>query len=95
MLAFARAAPPMSRLVATGVRRGPLRAWATIDRAGTMRVALIARGAVRAALVTGRPGCAEVWLADARGPHSERVCPRGGRLPVDLPADALAVVTMR
>jgi hypothetical protein len=95
MLAFARAAPPMSRLVATGVRRGPLRGWATIDRAGTVRVALIARGAVRARVVTGRPGCAEVWLADARGRHSERACPRDGRLPIDLPADVIAVVTMR
>lgn len=95
MLAFARAAPPMSRLVATGVRRGPLRAWATIDRGGTVRVALIARGAIRAQLVTGRLGCAEVWLADPRGRHSERVCPQGGRLPVNLPANAIAVVTMR
>jgi hypothetical protein len=95
MLAFARAAPPLSRLVATGVRGGPLRAWATIDRGGTLRVALIARGAVRARLVTGRPGCAEVWSAGARGRHGERVCPRGGRLPVHLPANAIAVVTMR
>ena len=95
MLAFARAAPPMSRLVATGARSGPLRAWATVDRRGTVRVALIARGAVRAQLASGRPGCADVWLADGRRGHSSRVCPRGGRLPVDLPADAIAVVTMR
>jgi len=95
MLAFARAAPPMSRLVATGVRLGPLRAWATVDRRGTMRVALIARGAVRAQLATGRRGCADVWRADAGGTRSARVCPRGGRLPVDLPADAIAVVTVR
>jgi hypothetical protein len=95
MLAFARAAPPMSRLVATAVRRGPLRAWATIDHGGTVRVALIARGAVRAWLAIGRPGCADLWLADARGRHSERVCPRGGRLRVYLPANAIAVVTIR
>jgi hypothetical protein len=95
MLAFARAAPPMSRLVATTLPRGPLRAWTTIDRGGTVRVALIARGAVRALLATGRPGCADVWLADARARHRERVCPRGGRLPVYLPANAIAVVTMR
>jgi hypothetical protein len=95
MLAFARAAPPMSRLVATGGRLGPLRAWATVDRRGTVRVALIARGAARAQLATGRPACAEVWLATVRGDHSARVCPRGGRLPVDLPANAIAVVTTR
>jgi hypothetical protein len=95
MLAFARAAPPTSRLVATGVRPGPLRAWATVDRRGTLRVALIASGAVRAQLATGRRRCADVWLADGRRGHSSRVCPRGGRLPVDLPADAIAVVTIR
>ncbi len=94
MLAFARAAPPLSRLVATRVRRGPLRAWATIDRRGTVRVALVARGAVRARLATGRSGCAHVWLAGARGRGSERSCPRGGRLPIELPADSIAVVTM-
>ena len=77
MLAFARAAPPMSRLVATGGRLGPLRAWATIDRGGTVRVALIARGAVRALLATGRPGCADVWLADARAVATARACARG------------------
>ena len=95
MLAFARAAPPMSRLVATGVPPGPLRAWATVDRRGTMRVALIARGAVRAQLATGHRGCADVWLAEGRRGRSSRVCPRAGRLPVDLPADAIAVVTIR
>lgn len=95
MLAFARAAPPLSRLIATGGRLGPVRAWATIDRGGTLRVALIARGAVRARVATGRSGCAEVWLASARGRHSERVCPRGGPLPVYLPANAIAVVTTR
>jgi hypothetical protein len=60
-----------------------------------VRVALIARGAVRVRLVTGRSGCAEVWLAAARARHSERACPRGGRLAVDLPANAIAVVTTR
>ena len=94
MLAFARAAPPMSRLVPTGGRPGPLRAWATVDRVGTVRVALLARGPVRAQLATGRRGCAHVWLADARGSHSARVCPRGGHLSADLPADAIAVVTI-
>ena len=95
MLAFARAAPPSSRLAATRVRRGPLRAWATVDRRGTVRVALIARDAVRAQLAAGRRGCAEVWLADARGRHGERVCRRGSRLPIELPANAIAVVTLR
>jgi hypothetical protein len=95
MLAFARAAPPTSRLVATGGRLGPLRVWATVDRAGTVRVALIARGPVRAQLVTGRRGCGDVWLADARGRRSARACPQGGRLSLELPGDALAVVTIR
>jgi hypothetical protein len=95
MLAFARAAPPMSRLVATRGRLGPLRAWATVDRRRVVRVALIARGAVRAQLVTDRARCADVWRTDARGVHSARVCPRAGRLAVDLPANAIAVVTIR
>jgi hypothetical protein len=95
MLAFARAAPPMSRLIATGGRLGPLRAWATVDRGGTVRVALIARGAVRARLVTGRPGCAEVWLATVRGARSAHTCPRADRVPIEMPANAIAVVTMR
>jgi hypothetical protein len=95
MLAFARAAPPMSRLVATPGRLGPLRAWATIDARDTVRVALIARGAARALLATSRPGCADVWLATARGARSAHVCPRAGRLPIDLPGNAIAVVTMR
>jgi hypothetical protein len=95
MLAFARAAPPLSRLIATGGRHGSLRAWATVDRRRTVRAALIARGAVRARLAIGRPGCADVWLTDARGRQRERVCSRGGRLPIDLPANAIAVATMR
>ena len=94
MLAFARAAPPMSRLVATGGRLGALRAWATVDRAGTVRVALIAPRAVHAQLATGRGGCGRVWVAAPRARRSAGVCPRAGRLPVDLPGNAIAVVTI-
>jgi hypothetical protein len=53
MAAFARAAPPGSRLVATRGSGGNLRTWATVDRAGTVRVALIARAAVKARVVVG------------------------------------------
>jgi hypothetical protein len=94
MLAFARAAPPRSRLIATGARGGPLRAWATVDRRGTVRVAFISRGPVRAQLRVGRRGCADVWLATARHRHGARVCGRRGRLTVVLPGQAIAVVTM-
>ena len=94
MLAFARAAPPMSRLVATGGRLGPLRAWATVDRGGTIRVALIAPHPAHAQLATGRRRCALVWVAERRGRHTARVCPRRGRVPVDLPGGTVAVVTV-
>jgi hypothetical protein len=95
MLAFARAAPPASRLIATGGDLGPLRAWATIDRRRTVRVALIAPTAVRARLAIGRRRCAVTWMASQRRRTVARVCPRNGRLEIALPARSLAVVTMR
>jgi hypothetical protein len=58
MAAFARAAPPGSRLVAARGGGENLRTWATIDRAGTVRVALIARAAVKARVVAGGSRCA-------------------------------------
>ena len=76
MLAFARAAPPMSRLVATGGRLGALRAWATVDRVGTVRVALIAPRAVRAQLATGRRGCAARLGGRRRGAAAAPACAR-------------------
>ncbi|MCW3047250.1 MAG: hypothetical protein JWO74_1534 [Solirubrobacterales bacterium] len=94
MLAFARAAPPGSRLVVTRGKPGPLRAWATIDRARTVRVALIARRAVRAGVALRHARCGEVWVATARRRSTTRVCPRNGRLAIDLPARSLAVVSL-
>jgi hypothetical protein len=93
MLAFARAAPPMSRLVATGGRLGALRAWATIDRRRTLRIALIAPSPVRAQLATGRRRCALLWVANQQGHRTARVCPRRGRLTITLPGDTIAVAT--
>jgi hypothetical protein len=94
MLAFARAAPPMSRLIATGGDLGPLRAWATIDPSRTIRVALIAPSAVRAQLVIGHPRCATAWVASERRRHVVRVCPRRSRITIALPARTLAVLTI-
>jgi hypothetical protein len=95
LVAFARAAPPASRLIATvGRPSGPLRAWATIDARGTVRVALIAPKAVRLQLATGRRRCALLWVASARGRRSARVCPRRGRLAIPLPGSTVAVVTV-
>jgi hypothetical protein len=95
MAAFARAAPPGARLVAVRVRRNrALRAWATVDGRGTARLALIAAGAARVSVATGRRPCASVWVATARGARTDRVCPRHGRTAVALPARSLAVLTL-
>ncbi|MEA2324224.1 MAG: hypothetical protein QOD81_4074 [Solirubrobacteraceae bacterium] len=106
MLAFARAAPRGSRLAGVRVvRAGDVRAWATVDGAGGVRLALIARGdrssAVRVRVGRGRP-CATVWLAaapslSARSGVAERrrtACPRDGAIAVDLPGPSLAVLTL-
>jgi hypothetical protein len=90
MLAFARAAPPGSRLIATGGRLGGMRVWATVDRSRTIRVALIAPEAVVARLVSSR--CAIAWFAGRRGRSAWRVCPRGGRVTIALPARTIAVL---
>jgi hypothetical protein len=93
--AFARAAPPGSRLVATRTSGDRLRAWATVDRAGIERVALIAPDAVRARVVAHGSRCATVWVASRRNRRTARVCPRQGRIALALPARTLAVLTIR
>jgi hypothetical protein len=93
MLAFARAAPPSSRLVAAGVR-GPLRAWATVDRRRTVRVVLIAPTGVRADVVVAGRRCGRAWVAAGARRVTTRVCPHGDRAGVALPARSLAVVTL-
>jgi hypothetical protein len=92
MLAFARAAPPMSRVIGFSGDLGPLRAWATIDQQRTVRVALIAPTAVRARVASAR--CALAWVAGRRGRRSARVCPRDGQITMALPARTIAVLTM-
>jgi hypothetical protein len=94
MAAFARAAPPGSRLVATRTGPGHVRAWATVDHAGTLRVALIARGAVRARVAAGGSRCAIAWVARRRGPRTAHVCARHNRITLALPAQTLAVLTI-
>jgi hypothetical protein len=108
MLAFARAAPRGSRLVPVRVDDGDrVRAWATIDRTGTIRLALIAAVnaravRVRVAVGAGRP-CATVRVTSAPAlaatagiadRPARTVCPRGRTLPVEVPGPSLAVVTL-
>jgi hypothetical protein len=93
MLAFARAAPRGSRLARASVTHPHgLRSWATVDGAGTTRVALIAPAAVAATVRTGRAAaCGDLWLAVAgRGPSTRRVC---SPYRLRLPARSLAVLT--
>jgi hypothetical protein len=92
--AFARAAPPGSRLVATRARGNHVRVWATVDRAGTVRVVLIARKAVRARVVADGSRCGIAWVASRRNRRTAHVCPREGRIALALPAHTLAVLTI-
>jgi hypothetical protein len=94
MTAFARAAPPGSRLVATRASGHHLRVWATVDGAGTTRLALIAPAAVRARVVANGSRCAIVWVASRRNERTARVCPRLGRIALALRARTLAVLTI-
>jgi hypothetical protein len=90
MLAFARAAPAGSRLVGVRVDGGAgVRAWATVDQAGTERVALLAPRAAHVVIGGVRPGrCARVWRTPPQ--RVRRTC-----APVlDLPARSMAVVTL-
>jgi hypothetical protein len=108
MLAFARAAPRGSRLVPVRVQGAArVRAWATTDRAGTVRVALITsirarRVPVRLAVAAGRP-CATVHVTSApslaaRAGVVDRParpqCPRAGALRLVLPGPSATVVTL-
>src|SRR6185312_4072435 len=108
MLAFAQAAPRGSRLVPVTVAGNDrVRAWATIARDGTVRIALTtavdARSVrVRIAVGAGRP-CATVRVTGApslaaadgiaeRAPRT--VCPRGGAVALRVPGPSLSVVTL-
>ncbi|MEA2248048.1 MAG: hypothetical protein QOH46_2577 [Solirubrobacteraceae bacterium] len=108
VLAFARAAPRGSRLVPVRLEdAGPVRAWATMDAAGTVRIALVnpadgGRRAVRIAVAPGRP-CALVRVTtapslDARHGIADRTgrlhCPRGRTLSLGLPGPSVAVVEL-
>jgi hypothetical protein len=108
MLAFAQAAPRGSRLVPVSVSDGNrVRAWATLARDGTVRLALIAAVdaravRVRVAVGAGRP-CATVRVTSApslaaRAGIAERaprtVCPRGSTLALEVPGPSLSVVTL-
>ena len=108
MLAFARAAPRGARLVPVRVSgAGRVRAWATVDPGGTVRIVLIAgvnarSVPVRVALGRGRR-CARVRVTaapslGARGGIAERpertVCPRGRALALSVPGPSLTVVTV-
>jgi hypothetical protein len=95
MLAFARAAPLGSRLVPARSSPGSaLRAWATVDARGTVRVALIAADASRASVPDPGGGCADAWIATPVGRRVVHECPVGGRLSLALPARSLAVVAV-
>jgi hypothetical protein len=108
MLAFARAAPRAGRLVPVRLTdAGRVRAWATVDTAGAVRIALVnpaegGRRAVHIAVAPGRP-CATVRVTTAPSlaardgisdrPAQQR-CPRGRALSLDLPGPSLAVVEL-
>ncbi|MDX6731948.1 MAG: hypothetical protein QOC54_1896 [Baekduia sp.] len=96
MLAFARAAPQGSRLVAASVHGGDgVRAWATVDARGTRRVALLAPRAARVDVsAAGDAGCAPLWRSPARPGGARCACPAAGHYPVRLAARSLAVLTL-
>jgi hypothetical protein len=93
--AFARATPPRSRLLTTRAGGDHLRAWATLDPFGTVRVVLIAPAAVRAQVIADGSRCAIAWVASRRSRRTARACPRQGRIALALPARTLAVLTIR
>jgi hypothetical protein len=110
LLAFARAAPRGSRLVSvrvTGAGPRALRARATVDRAGTVRVALLAASAarrvrVRVPVAPGRPcGTLRLTAAPEAGARTgiaerapRRVCPRAGAIALALPGASLGVLEL-
>jgi hypothetical protein len=108
--AFARAAPRGSRLVpvrVSGASPRALRARATVDRGGTVRVALLASSAarrvgIRLAVAPGRP-CATLRVTSAPSPGArdgiaerapQRHCPRAGAIALSLPGASLAVLEL-
>jgi hypothetical protein len=96
MLAFARATPSGSRLVAAHVNGGDgLRAWATVDRSGAVRLGLLAPRRVRVAVRSGgRTGCAPLWRSSARRGATRCACAARGRYAFALRARSLAVLTL-
>jgi hypothetical protein len=93
MLAFARATPPGSHLTSAAITHpGGLRAWATVDRDGIERLALIAPEAVWAT-VESPPGggCARVWVAVDGATATRPACPP---YRLHLQARSLAVMTL-
>jgi hypothetical protein len=94
MLAFARAAPLGSHLVRAAVSGpGTLRAWATQDRAGITRVALLSPEGDRAVVpADGRTGCAQIWRST--GAQGACRCPVRGTYVVDLRPASVAVLTL-
>ncbi|MCW3002763.1 MAG: hypothetical protein JWQ20_2061 [Conexibacter sp.] len=96
MLAFARAAPTGSHLAAVSVQgASALRAWATVDARGVVRVALLAPEAEHALLPAGgRTVCAEVWRFPAVRRARPCACPSADRYSIHLDAHSLAVVTL-
>jgi hypothetical protein len=95
MVAFARAAPAGSRLIAVAVHGAKgVRAWATVDGAGTVRIALIAASRARVTVAAPGRGCGSVWVASRTRTRERPVCPRRERLAVALPLRSLAVLTL-
>ena len=88
MLAFARAAPAGSRIVATRTTGG-VRAWATRDRAGAVRVAILAPRGGTVRVRAPRRTCRSVWAAGPRG-RATRPCART----LSLGPRSIAVVTL-
>jgi len=97
MEAFARAAPAGSRLAATSVHGAAsgLRAWATTDRAGRVRLALLAPRATRVSVPVARgTRCASVWTAGHARPAPCPPATAGRRLALSLGARSIAVMTL-
>ena len=96
MVAFARAAPSGSRLVAATVHGGDgVRAWATVDARGTRRVALLAPRAARVDVAAPHAaGCAPLWRSPAPPGGARCACAAAGRYPMRLAARSLAVLTL-
>lgn len=92
MLAFARAAPAGSRLANVHLAGAAVRAWATVDAVGTVRVALIAPRRIAAIVhIAGGGRCGSLWLATRHRRLTRSLCGLDGRYRVVVPAQSLAV----